>query len=137
MSTSNNSFRGKSIIENELFLVFLGGGLGSLLRYVLGSGLEVSLGSTLAGMLSLFIVNVAGAFFLGIVSFHPFFANEYKKSFWGSGFAGGFTTMSGVALFVYQQSSLTITSVMFALGFFAFAAGVAMGKKKAGLNELG
>jgi len=137
MSTSNNSFRGKSIIENELFLVFLGGGLGSLLRYVLGSGLEVSLGSTLAGMLSLFIVNVAGAFFLGIVSFHPFFANENKKSFWGSGFAGGFTTMSGVALFVYQQSSLTITSVMFALGFFAFAAGVAMGKKKAGLNELG
>jgi CrcB protein len=137
MSTSNNSFRGKSIIENELFLVFLGGGLGSLLRYALGSGLEVSLGSTLAGMLSLFLVNVTGAFFLGIVSFHPFFANENKKSFWGSGFAGGFTTMSGVALFVYQQSSLTITSVMFALGFFAFAAGVALGKKKAGLNELG
>jgi fluoride ion exporter CrcB/FEX len=88
-------------------------------------------------MLSLFIVNVTGALFLGIVSFHPFFANENRKSFWGSGFAGGFTTMSGVALFVYQQSSLTITSVMFALGFFAFAAGVALGKKKAGLNELG
>ncbi|MEY3934044.1 MAG: hypothetical protein RLZZ606_643 [Actinomycetota bacterium] len=137
MSTSNNSFRGKSIIENELFLVFLGGGLGSLIRYGIGSGLELSLGSTLAGMLSLFFVNVAGAFFLGIVSFHPFFANENRKSFWGSGFAGGFTTMSGVALFVYQQSSLTITSVMFALGFFAFAAGVALGKKKAGLNELG
>jgi CrcB protein len=137
MSASNQSFRGKSIIENELFLVFLGGGLGSLLRYAMGSGLEVSLGSTLAGMLSLFLVNVTGAFFLGIVSFHPFFANESRKSFWGSGFAGGFTTMSGVALFVYQQSSLTITSVMFALGFFAFAAGVALGKKKAGLNELG
>jgi CrcB protein len=125
------------LLSSECFLVFLGGGLGSLLRYALGSGLELSLGSTLAGMLSLFIVNVTGAFFLGIVSFHPFFANENRKSFWGSGFAGGFTTMSGVALFVYQQSSLTITSVMFALGFFAFAAGVALGKKKAGLNELG
>ncbi len=125
------------LLSSEYFLVFLGGGLGSLLRYALGSGLELSLGSTLAGMLSLFIVNVTGAFFLGIVSFHPFFANETRKSFWGSGFAGGFTTMSGVALFVYQQSSLTITSVMFALGFFAFAAGVALGKKKAGLNELG
>jgi CrcB protein len=125
------------LLSSEYFLVFLGGGLGALLRYALGSGLELSLGSTLAGMLSLFIVNVAGAFFLGIVSFHPFFANENRKSFWGSGFAGGFTTMSGVALFVYQQSSLTITSVMFALGFFAFAAGVALGKKKAGLNELG
>ena len=125
------------LLSSEYFLVFLGGGLGCLLRYSLGSGLELTLGSTLAGMLSLFIVNVTGAFFLGIVSFHPFFANENRKSFWGSGFAGGFTTMSGVALFVYQQSSLTITSVMFALGFFAFAAGVALGKKKAGLNELG
>ena len=126
-----------SPIRSELLLVFVGGGLGSLARYLIGSGLEVTVGSATAGMLSLFLVNVAGAFFLGIVSFHPFFANEKKKSFWGSGFAGGFTTMSGVALFVYQQSSVTITSVMFALGFFAFAAGVALGKKKAGLNELG
>jgi CrcB protein len=124
------------LFSSEYFLVFLGGGLGSLLRYAIGSGLELSLGSTLAGMISLFFVNVTGAFFLGIVSFHPFFANENRKSFWGSGFAGGFTTMSGVALFVYQQSSVAITSVMFALGFFAFAAGVALGKKKAGLNEL-
>jgi hypothetical protein len=38
---------------------------------------------------------------------------------------------------MYQQSSVTITTVMFAFGFFAFAAGVAWGKKKAGLNELG
>ena len=137
MSELNNSSRGSSLIANELFLVFLGGGIGSLLRYGVGSGLEVFLGSTTAGVLSLFFVNVAGAFFLGIVSFHPFFASENKKSFWGSGFAGGFTTMSAVALFVYQQGSVAITSVMFALGFFAFAAGVALGKKKAGLNELG
>ena len=137
MSDINNSSRGKPLIANELFLVFLGGGIGSLLRYAIGSGLELSLGSTLAGMLSLFFVNVAGAFFLGVVSFHPFFASENRKSFWGSGFAGGFTTMSGVALFVYQQSSVTITTGMFAFGFFAFAAGVALGKKKAGLNELG
>jgi hypothetical protein len=32
---------------------------------------------------------------------------------------------------------VAITAVMFALGFFAFAAGVTLGKKKAGLNELG
>jgi CrcB protein len=125
------------VLSSEYFLVFLGGGLGSLLRYAIGSGLEISVGSTLAGMLSLFFVNVTGAFFLGLVSFHPFFARNNRKSFWGSGFAGGFTTMSGVALFVYQQSSVTITTVMFAFGFFAFAAGVALGKKKAGLNELG
>lgn len=125
------------VLSSEYFLVFLGGGIGSLLRYAIGSGLEISIGSTLAGMLSLFFVNVTGAFFLGLVSFHPFFASNNRKSFWGSGFAGGFTTMSGIALFVYQQSSVTITTVMFACGFFAFAAGVALGKKRAGLNELG
>jgi CrcB protein len=124
-----------NLLKSSFALVFLGGGLGSLARYLVGSGLEVTAGSALAGVLSLFLVNVAGAFFLGLVSFHPLFASEQRKSFWGSGFAGGFTTMSGVALFVYQQSSVTITTVMFACGFFAFAAGVALGKKKAGLNE--
>ncbi len=123
------------LLSSNFALVFIGGGLGSLARYLIGSGLEVTAGSALAGMLSLFLVNIAGAFFLGLVSFHPFFGSEQRKTFWGSGFAGGFTTMSGVAIFMYQQSSVTITSVMFACGFFAFAAGVALGKKQAGLNE--
>jgi len=119
---------------SEFFLVFLGGGLGSLLRYALGSALELSLGSSLAVSLSLVIVNVTGALFLGIVSFHPYFASIQRKAFWGSGVSGGFTTMSGVALFLYQPSSLAITAVMFALGFLAFAAGVNIGKAKAGLK---
>jgi fluoride ion exporter CrcB/FEX len=137
LSSLETPSRGSSPIRSEFVLVFMGGGLGSLARYLIGSGLEVTLGSAMAGMYSLFFVNVAGAFFLGLVSFHPYFANDKRKAFWGSGFAGGFTTMSGVALFVYQQSSVTITTVMFAFGFFAFAAGVAWGKKKAGVNELG
>jgi fluoride ion exporter CrcB/FEX len=67
------------LLSSEYFLVFLGGGLGSLLRYAIGSGLELSLGSTLAGVLSLFFVNVTGAFFLGIVSFHPFFSMKTEN----------------------------------------------------------
>ena len=120
------------LFSSEYFLVFLGGGIGSLLRYAIGSGLELSVGSALAISISLMIVNVAGALFLGIVSFHPRFATEQKKAFWGSGFAGGFTTMSGISLFLYQQGSLPITAVMFALGFLAFAGGVNIGKAKAG-----
>jgi fluoride ion exporter CrcB/FEX len=79
-------------------------------------------------------VNVLGALFLGIVSFHPHFASVGRKAFWGTGVSGGFTTMSGVALFLYQPGSLAITGVMFALGFLAFAGGVNIGKAKAGLK---
>lgn len=122
------------LLSSEYVLVFLGGGIGSLLRYVIGSALELSLGSSLAVSLSLVIVNVSGALFLGIVSFHPYFASTQRKAFWGSGLSGGFTTMSGVALFLYQPGSLAITAVMFALGFLAFAAGVNIGKAKARLK---
>jgi CrcB protein len=122
------------LLSSEYYLVFLGGGIGSVLRYAIGSALELSLGSSLAVSISLVIVNVAGALFLGIVSFHPHFSTKQNKAFWGSGFCGGFTTMSGVALFLYQPASLPITAVMFALGFLAFAAGVNFGKAKAGLK---
>ena len=122
------------LFSSEYFLVFLGGGIGALLRYAIGSALELSVGSTLAVSISLVIVNVAGALFLGIVSFHPNFASTQRKAFWGTGISGGFTTMSGVALFLYQPASLAITAVMFALGFLAFAAGVNFGKAKAGLK---
>ena len=122
------------LFTSEYFLVFLGGGIGSVTRYALGGSLELAVGSSLAGSLSLMIVNIVGALFLGVVSFHPRFATSQKKAFWGSGFAGGFTTMSGISLFLYQQGSLPITAVMFALGFLAFAAGVNLGKAKAGLK---
>ena len=100
--------------------IFVAGGLGSVLRVLL---------SKFNGFWpwGILLANAVASFF----------ASENRKSFWGSGFAGGLTTMSAVALFVYQQGSVAITAVMFALGFFAFAAGVSLGKKKAGLNELG
>ena len=122
------------LLSSEYFLVFLGGGIGALLRYAIGSALELSIGSALAVSISLVIVNVVGALFLGIVSFHPHFASVGRKAFWGTGVSGGFTTMSGVALFLYQPGSLAITGVMFALGFLAFAGGVNIGKAKAGLK---
>ena len=122
------------LLGSQYSLVFIGGGLGAFSRYLVGSILEISAGSALAGVFSLFLVNVLGAFFLGIVSFHPAFTSQERKSFWGSGFAGGFTTMSGVALFLYQQATLPLTAVMFALGFLTFAAGVRIGKAKAGVE---
>lgn len=110
-------------MKNKYLLVFLGGGLGSLLRYLIAAVLEIGIGSTLAGSLSLYIVNISGAVFLGLTTG---FKSEATRYFWGAGFAGGFTTMSGVAIFLYTQTPATAlpgAAIMFGLGFIGYAAG--------------
>lgn len=108
---------------NSYLLVFLGGGLGALLRYLIATLIEINSDSATAGSLSLFIVNISGALFLGIVTA---FRSESSRIFWGAGFAGGFTTMSGVAIFFYSLSPVAVlqsATIMFGLGFIAYAAG--------------
>ncbi len=106
-------------------LVFLGGALGSGLRFLVGLELDV------APML--FVVNSLGTLLLGFVNgktwapwVHPFF---------GTGIAGGFTTLSGVSLFINAHlaaepiSTALPLALMFALGF----ASHWLGMKLAGL----
>jgi fluoride exporter len=82
-----------------LFAIFLGGALGSLSRYAIWLGAEQAGTSVLFfDLVATSIVNIAGAGFLGFVHGRAFKGTEKAKAFWGSGFAGGFTTMSGLAL---------------------------------------
>ena len=117
----------------DFLLVFLGGALGALLRYLVGGSLELALGASLAGSLSLLLVNVIGATFLGYTTTNKSFASEDQRSFWSAGFCGGFTTMSGIALFLYNYPPLLAmpaAAVMFGFGFIGFAAGATIGGKK-------
>ena len=117
----------------DFLLVFLGGALGALLRYLVGGSLELALGASLAGSLSLLLVNVIGATFLGYTTTNKSFASEDQRSFWSAGFCGGFTTMSGIALFLYNYPPLLAmpaAAVMFGFGFIGFAAGATFGGKK-------
>jgi fluoride ion exporter CrcB/FEX len=76
-------------------LVFAGGALGTLLRYTV----EILLGNLPQGQIIVTsIVNLLGAALLGFVSVHKYFSGQAKQSFWGVGFLGGFTTMSGLAV---------------------------------------
>ncbi len=76
-------------------LVFAGGALGTLLRYTV----EILLGNLPQGQIIVTsIVNLLGAALLGFVSAHKYFSGQAKQSFWGGGFLGGFTTMSGLAV---------------------------------------
>ena len=114
-----------------LFAVFLGGALGSLSRYFIWLGIEQAAVSLwVAEMIATSIVNIAGAGFLGLVHSKSFSSSEKSKAFWGSGFAGGFTTMSGLAL-ITAGSGLGLSPVgylfwlavvvQFVLGILAYA----------------
>jgi CrcB protein len=112
----------------ELVLVFAGGAIGALLRYLIAVALEQAVGPNGANALSLYIVNIAGAIFLGWINTSP---KSTTQLFWGAGFAGGFTTMSGVAVFLYTQSPATAiptVAIMFGLGFIGYAAGNNLGR---------
>ena len=88
-----------------LFLVFLGGAAGSLTRYFIGLSVEqVGVPLFLIELVVTAVVNLSGASLLGFVHSQAFKASQKAKAFWGSGFAGGFTTMSGLALITIGQT---------------------------------
>jgi fluoride ion exporter CrcB/FEX len=87
-----------------LLAIFFGGALGSALRYLVFLGVE---GSSLTepeiALVATSIVNLLGAFFLGFVQARNL-PSSPKLAFWGTGVAGGFTTMSGLTLVTHQQN---------------------------------
>jgi len=88
-------------------LVFFGGALGTSLRY----SIEILAGNLPQGEIILTgFVNLLGAFLLGFVSVHKFFASSNRRGLWGVGFLGGFTTMSGLAV-ITAGADLGLSSV--------------------------
>lgn len=87
-----------------LLAIFFGGALGSALRYLVFLGVE---GSSLTepeiALVATSIVNLLGALFLGFVQARNLYSSP-KLAFWGTGVAGGFTTMSGLTLVTHQQN---------------------------------
>ena len=88
-------------------LAFAGGALGAVLRLLVGQNLD--------NLTTLLVVNLLGTAFLGWVNGSSAgpkkrFASAGSKVFWGAGFAGGLTTMSGLAMaFVVLAGSATTT----------------------------
>lgn len=106
-----------------LLLVFAGGALGTFFRVLTA----VMIGDALG----VFMVNMLGTAFLAWFNAiqtipNTRFTTEKARVFWGAGFAGGFTTMSGLALWsvnglsVFGPWSLTVNAI------FNLVAGVAV-----------
>jgi CrcB protein len=80
-------------------LVSLGGVIGSVLRWQLIEALP-----SLA--LGVFLVNQLGVLVAGFVAYRMK-TTEYRRLFWITGFAGGFTTLSSFAFILHGATPLS------------------------------
>lgn len=90
------------MFKNAL-LVFIGGGLGSVLRYVISKFLNNSSAAIPYGT---FIVNILGSLIIGLVLGYAFKTDSLNSSthiLLGVGFCGGFTTFS---TFAFENQAL-------------------------------
>ena len=120
--------------------VFLGGALGSIARFLIILGIdEIAIEDLLQELVATSIVNLAGAFLLGVVHVVGSSRSETWKGFFGPGFAGGFTTMSGLALitagaeFGMSPSGFLFwiaVAIQLVLGVFCYWLGTKLGAKK-------
>ena len=102
----------------QFILVFLGGGFGSILRYVISKNLNAYYSNFYLGT---FLVNIIGCLIIGILiglSLKNNYISENQTLLLASGFCGGFTTFSTFALesnILLKESSLLQTSLYMGL----------------------
>ena len=121
---------------NMVGYVFLGGALGTMLRYLIFELMALQQAYPLAELTAIFLVNMLGSLFLGITARHPYFQTETCRNLWGLGFAGGFTTMSAVTLLIDYQGLTWEFAVMLFGGVFMYGVGYRVGRQLAKEQDL-
>jgi fluoride exporter len=108
--------------------VFVGGALGTMLRYLISEVISLNIAYPSGELIAITVVNMLGAYLLGLAAKLPYFQSFFCKNLWAHGFAGGFTTMSAVTLFIDSQGlSWEIAAMMF-FGVLAYGIGYRQGR---------
>jgi fluoride ion exporter CrcB/FEX len=102
-----------------------------MLRYLIFEAMAGLASYPTYELIALFVVNLTGAFFLGITARYPYFQLETCRNLWGVGFAGSFTTMSAITLWIDYQGLGIEVIAMFAAGFAFYWLGFELGRKAA------
>jgi CrcB protein len=93
------------LTRKTIRLTFLGGAFGTLLRFALFV--------TLGDLPSVLLVNLIGSALLGWFHGNKKYDTDEFNAFWKTGFAGGFTTMSGfAALIVLYTQNLGVLAII-------------------------
>ena len=100
------------------FVAAIGAALGSLARLQISYWIQTP--SETSFPWSTFLVNVIGALLIGLVACYPkIMNNESRRHFVVTGFLGGFTTFSAIAVETLNLASTPLISISYVVATFA------------------
>lgn len=109
--------------------VFVGGSLGTMLRIFIADLAKLNLSGETAEYVYLFVVNLLGAFALGVMAKHPYFTRQWCRDLWAVGFAGGFTTMSAISVIIEGDGIWWLILTMMGTAIVLYGIGFRIGRR--------
>jgi len=122
-----------TLLSSDVVLIGLGGGLGSVARYLVGKLIHEGSGENVFPIGTL-VVNVLGCFFLGMLIGVFLEQGSHRVTGWlnflGTGFCGGFTTFSALqweTVRLIHDGRWVVAAVNVGLSIFAGLVGIVVG----------